>query len=186
MASDNDIRTLLDRYFDGETTAEQERTLKRYFAGKDIPSDLQYARSLFGALSAAAEERCPLGAADLVPAANRGTRAAKRLRGRIVRLASLCAATAAAVVLLCTLFLTDRNSRPEIYCYLNGQPVTDMDIALRQADMAERIWAAGIRSTVDGMHAARTAGLPLNTLRKTSGTVPQPDGTDTVPDRAPR
>ena len=71
----------------------------------------------------------------------------------------------AAVAVLCTLYLSDRRENTEIYCYLNGEPVTDIDIALRQVNMAERLLKAGVHSTATGADAIREAGRSLDALR---------------------
>lgn len=84
---------------------------------------------------------------------------------REVRLAALLTTVAAAVAVLCTLYLSDRRENTEIYCYLNGEPVTDIDIALRQVNMAERLLKAGVHSTATGADAIREAGRSLDALR---------------------
>ena len=51
----NEIRRLLDRYFDGETTLDEEQALRRFFASTaDVPADLRYAAPMF---AYAAEKR---------------------------------------------------------------------------------------------------------------------------------
>ncbi len=43
-----EIRTLLERYMDGESTLQEESQLKEYFCRrKDIPADLIYAKAMF-------------------------------------------------------------------------------------------------------------------------------------------
>jgi hypothetical protein len=50
------IRSLCDRYFDGETTAEEELALREYFASeKDIPEDLKAVKIMICGFSAAAD-----------------------------------------------------------------------------------------------------------------------------------
>ena len=50
MKNFNDIQALLDRYWEGETTLEEERTLKTYFASGDVDQRLQAYAPLFRAL----------------------------------------------------------------------------------------------------------------------------------------
>lgn len=54
MELDN-IRLLLDRYFEGETTLEEEKILAAFFASADVPADLQPYRALFGFFAEARE-----------------------------------------------------------------------------------------------------------------------------------
>lgn len=50
------IEELLDRYFEGETTCEEERILKRFFAGDNVPEHLLDYRPLFVCLGQEAQE----------------------------------------------------------------------------------------------------------------------------------
>ena len=50
------IETLLDAYFEGETSLEQENSLREYFAGTHIAPHLAAYQSLFVGLKAAQEE----------------------------------------------------------------------------------------------------------------------------------
>jgi hypothetical protein len=50
----NKIRTLCDRYFDGDTTAEEELLLREYFnRTKDIPADLRAVKVMMTGISEA-------------------------------------------------------------------------------------------------------------------------------------
>ena len=42
-----DINSLLERYFNAETTLEEEQTLRDFFSGDDVPAELQQWRALF-------------------------------------------------------------------------------------------------------------------------------------------
>ncbi len=51
----NKIRTLCDRYFDGDTSAEEEQQLREYFNHvKDIPADLRAVKVMMTGMSEAA------------------------------------------------------------------------------------------------------------------------------------
>ncbi len=51
----NKIRMLCDRYFDGETSAEEEQMLKEYFSyAQDIPADLRSVKVMMTGMSEAA------------------------------------------------------------------------------------------------------------------------------------
>ena len=168
MASDKEIRRLLALYFDGATTDAQEQELREFFARDTVPADLAYAKAMFGAFATTAADTCSFTDALLSERLLRRTEGEAEChprQGRRVRLAALLTTVAAAVAVLCTLYLSDRRENTEIYCYLNGEPVTDIDIALRQVNMAERLLKAGVHSTATGADAIREAGRSLDALR---------------------
>ena len=45
------IDELLDKYFEGETSCEEERELRRFFTEKEVPEHLQTYRPLFAYLN---------------------------------------------------------------------------------------------------------------------------------------
>ncbi len=58
MGSDKkNIEYLLDAYFEGETTLDQERELRAYFIGKHVAPHLEEYIPMFGAFAKAGEER---------------------------------------------------------------------------------------------------------------------------------
>jgi len=58
---DQMIRQLLDRYFEGETSLEEEAQLRRAFQQKEVPEDLQPFRPLFRYLNQEREARLDQG-----------------------------------------------------------------------------------------------------------------------------
>ena len=50
------IESLLETYFDGNTTLEEESTLRNYFANEEVADHLAPYKSLFASLSVAKEE----------------------------------------------------------------------------------------------------------------------------------
>ena len=50
------IEKLLDRYFEAETTLEEEKFLKEYFTGNDVPAHLEQYRDMFGYFSESSVE----------------------------------------------------------------------------------------------------------------------------------
>lgn len=44
----SEIKILLDKYFEGETTREEEKSLKNFFRQEEIPAELQPYRAMFG------------------------------------------------------------------------------------------------------------------------------------------
>lgn len=54
MIKTEDIKRLLDRYYDGMTTEEEEKALHTYFNGSDIDASLKEERIFFTALQLSA------------------------------------------------------------------------------------------------------------------------------------
>ena len=108
----NKIRALCDRYFDGETTAEEELALREYFSMEvDIPEDLRAVKVMIG------------GFADAASMTYRPTPA--KPKGTVRRLiwGTIAAAASAA---LCVAYFNR-----EIYGYdADGRAITDPQAAL--------------------------------------------------------
>ena len=49
------IEELLEKYFDGQTTCEEERALRRFFASDQVPEHLEVYRPLFACIDQEAE-----------------------------------------------------------------------------------------------------------------------------------
>ena len=45
------IEYLIEKYFDGETSTEEEKYLKDYFSGKNLPQEHLKYKSMFGIFS---------------------------------------------------------------------------------------------------------------------------------------
>ena len=106
----NKIRTLCDRYFDGETSEQEELVLKDYFSRKkDIPEDLRSVKVMMCGLSEAATM----------------TYAQAKPSGMVRRLVWGSIAAAASIVLCISFF------NREIYGYnADGKAITDPQAAL--------------------------------------------------------
>ena len=50
------INELRNKYFDGETSCEEERELRRFFAEEEVPEELQVYRPLFACLDQEAQK----------------------------------------------------------------------------------------------------------------------------------
>ena len=107
----NKIRALCNRYFNGDTSAEEEAALKEYFSRtEDIPADLKAVKVMLGGFAEAA-------AMTYVPAA--------RKSGKIRRIIWGTITTAASIALCITFF------NREIYGYdADGKAITDPQVAL--------------------------------------------------------
>lgn len=109
------IRTLTEKFFNGETSLQEERTLYDFYCQDDIPDDLRSSQELFrslGALDSIGIDR------QQVP----------RQHGNRRWLAA--AVTAVAVVSLGGALLFRYHSENECVAYFYGERVTDRTIVL--------------------------------------------------------
>lgn len=56
----NEIEILIEKYFDGETTIEQENKLRTYFLSDNVASHLQQYQAIFGFYADAKKEKAPV------------------------------------------------------------------------------------------------------------------------------
>ena len=108
------IRTLTDRFFDGDTTPEEEQELYEFYRQDELPEDLQTNRELFRDLSA-------LG--TLAPSL-RQTAPHRRRHWWIA------AAAVAALLLVGGATLYRHQLEDECVAYIYGERVTDRDVVL--------------------------------------------------------
>ena len=125
----NKIRTLCDRYFDGDTTAEEEQLLREYFNHvKDIPAYLRAVKVMMTGMSEAA-------AMTYSPPAH-------ARKGIVRKIVWGTISAAAAIGLFVSLF--DR----EIYGYdADGKAITDPDIAFESTKYLS--YLSQLETTID-------------------------------------
>lgn len=113
----NRIRTLCDKYFDGETTVDEEIMLKAYFmTSADVPSDLRAVKAMICGMEEAS--KMTYSPAPAKPARSFGN-------GRLGRIIWGTVAAAASVAICISLF------NREIYGYdADGKAITDPQEAL--------------------------------------------------------
>ena len=132
------LESLMDSYLQGESSIAEEQLLREYFASPDakIPYEFLYAKALFGYMDVAAAENCP-------PAKCR------RRINPLLRVARIALPLAAAVVLAFLLVPSYDNKTDRIaYCYVNGQPVYDLEFAETQAELAILTLSSTFSSTL--------------------------------------
>lgn len=113
----NRIRTLCDKYFDGETTVDEEIMLKAYFmTSADVPSDLRAVKAMICGMEEASKM-------TYSPAPAKPARSFRN--GRLGRIIWGTVAAAASVAICISLF------NHEIYGYdADGKAITDPQEAL--------------------------------------------------------
>lgn len=144
------IETLLGKYFEGATSLEEEKRLREFFtSGQPVPQELQYARVLFGFFSEAAGEVPQRTTSPTTPERK------VRLRQGGMRIV-YAALSAAALIAVGVLLFTGhgRVNEKVVYCYVNGVPVTDLELALDYTGRALEQVSATMQTPVDEARSA--------------------------------
>lgn len=123
MNNKDDIRILTERFFNGETTIEEERQLYRLYQGDDVPQDLQAYREMMLDMAAIGVEECTATVkteATVIPI----------WRRPLVRW--IAAAVVALVVIGGATSLFMHNSEEECVAYIYGHRVTDQNVVMNE------------------------------------------------------
>ena len=115
MNSKHDIRMLTERFFNGETTVDEERLLYSLYQSGDVPEDLQAYREMMLDMDAINQRQ-----AKTVPLWQRP----------ILRWLAAAAVVLAVVWGGITLFTS--NSNEECVAYIYGQRVTDQAVVMNE------------------------------------------------------
>jgi len=116
MNNKNDIRTLTERFFQGETTLAEEQLLYQLYQCEDIPHDLRPYRQMFLDMQAIAAEP---------------TAKVRPLRNTHIR-CWLVAASLALVIGFCTFFLFHQQQQEDCVAYIYGQKTTDINVIMAE------------------------------------------------------
>ncbi len=96
-------KKLIDKYFEAETSLQEEQELRKYFAQEDVPEELLPYRPLFTYFSTSAKKQLPKGFEQKVLNELKAT----NQKQNNTRLLNLFITTAAAAALALFFFLTD-------------------------------------------------------------------------------
>ena len=123
---ETDIRMLIDRYMSGDTTNEEEATLRTWFrlAGDDIPEEWRPLRALFGFVD---EER---------ETTHRRNTLLKALHRPRIWISSAVAAAAIAIVMLVPSMNKAFAPTPQNYAVIDGKLYTNQEVINEQVDDA--------------------------------------------------
>ena len=123
---------LLEKYFDGQTTCEEERTLRRFFSSDQVPEHLEVYRPLFACIDREAETfRQAQEKASVPDRKTEGT--AKPIH--LHRLFRLTAGIAAALLLCIGIgsLLPGISSTPTCYAIIDGHYCNDPQLVQAKA-----------------------------------------------------
>ena len=123
---ETDIRMLIDRYMSGDTTNEEEATLRTWFrlAGDDIPEEWRPLRALFGFVDE--ERETPHRHNTLLIALHRPR----------IWISSAVAAAAIAIVMLVPSMNKAFAPEPQNYAVIDGKLYTNQEVINEQVDEA--------------------------------------------------
>lgn len=119
-----DIDSLLNKYFKGETSLEEERTLCAYFNQKDLPDHLKELAPIFIYIE---DERFALKV--LQETSNASPTLIKKKKPILSRLFYISIVAAASIIALFFLFTPEKSdsNRSESYAWINGKRITDRE-----------------------------------------------------------
>lgn len=120
MSNNLRIRTLTDRFFDGETTLEEERELYDFYRQENLPDDLKAYRELFLDFDAL---RCP---------AELQQHFGKQTSSHRVRRWFVAAAAVLALVLGGASLLFLQHEQSECIAIIYGERITDREVVLNE------------------------------------------------------
>lgn len=138
---ETDIRTLIDRYMSGDTTNEEETTLRTWFrlAGDDMPEEWRPLRALFSFVDEERETAEADAAETVVPADaslhSRNT-LLKALHRPRIWISSAVAAVAVAIVMLVPPMNKAFAPEQQNYAVIDGKVYTSQKVINEQVDDA--------------------------------------------------
>lgn len=133
-----DIETLLNKYFEGETTCEEERRLRRFFAEGLVPEHLEVYRPMFAFFEAEQEELTEV--SGQCNAGEMPELAIFEKKTKTVRKYLTYSLGAAALLLLLGISGIYRHisPAPANYVIIDGKEYTDVHLIREQAMVAFR------------------------------------------------
>lgn len=121
-----EIKILIDRYYDGETTLEEEAAIAEYFATHDeLPAELEVTRAIFMTTSILKDTKAP--------------EAKPRSMSLRRRLALTIGGAAAAAIVVFGIVITpsdtpaDTAEQPTILCYKDGIAIDNQELVMAEA-----------------------------------------------------
>lgn len=122
------IDQLIEKYFNGDSTLEDEHLIREYFSSSNKISDKhQQLKSLFEFYNEQSKATSNLKLDNIITESKPKAKTHKLI----------FMALAASIALLFSVFLFQENSTEEkVYAYINGQPVLDQQVAYNEAQKA--------------------------------------------------
>jgi len=123
-----EIDQLINKYFEGETSLEEEAKLKAFILSRDLlPDKYNRIKAMFSFYETGSTETCELKIENIIPFQKK-----KRNSLRII----YYAVAAGAAILLGIWFMQDSKIEKPVYAYINGEPVENQELAFKEAQKA--------------------------------------------------
>ena len=126
-----DLQILLDKYFDGESTLEEDMQIKRFFReNSNLPDELKRTRAMFDFFQKESSNK-------LEKELNFIKETQKTKPAKIQRIVYLITSIAASILLFFSvLTYMNKTNEQKIYAYVNGKPVMDKEQAKQETEKA--------------------------------------------------
>ena len=129
------VKILVDKYFDGLTSLEEEQELSRYFAeNKDIPKEYEVVKMMIASFNTLSQETSPV---EITTRIEKSSHKGVSINFRWLATAAASIAIALGVAFL---YLTPQESaqvvtheEPSYICYVDGVRIEDDQIAYAEA-----------------------------------------------------
>ena len=121
-----DIDSLLNKYFDGETTLEEERMLRTYFNQDNLPEHLKEFAPMFNYIE---DERVALEVLKEISDASPALTVTKKRKAILSKSLYISAVAAACIIAVFFLFSPGKSNSngSESYAWINGKRITDKE-----------------------------------------------------------
>ena len=135
------IEQLLEKYFDGHSSLEEEQQLQQFFEkNKKLPPALESAALMFRHFQGESAETMP----QPIMRVSRN-----RQRNRIWQLSGIAASIL--IVLSAIFWMPGSMDQGPAYAYINGQPVNNEEVALEEMKKALSIMTSHLNQGTEGL-----------------------------------
>ncbi|MDR0420199.1 MAG: hypothetical protein LBH30_01925 [Prevotellaceae bacterium] len=148
------INKLLDLYFAGDTTTEQEQELKKYFASENIAAEHKIYQQLFDAFETEKSEKYPDSLPKIKPSA---------IRKKIFVMPLISTVIAASILMLIGIFQTERF---DSYVIINGKRINDKELALHIAQAKISKVSESLKSGMKPINSMNVLHESMESLQK--------------------
>lgn len=130
MKSEIDI--LLDKYFAGETTSDEEKTIRRYFAENELSDEMREIAPIFTFLE---DEAAALAVLDEVRVEITTPAKRKSMRAVLWTIAAVAASLFIGIILV-NIIERNNSALSGNYAWVNGKRITDMETVKKYAELS--------------------------------------------------
>lgn len=133
----NEIKILLDKFLNGNTTTEEEKRLTDFFTSQQkIPDEFAYAKTMFSYFQLEKDVTVPV-------------KKINAFRKAVITITSIAACIA--IFLTLSYLLTNSNQK-KVYCYINGEPVYDKEIAMLETQKSLKLVSTNLNYGLNGLN----------------------------------